>query len=520
MQIIEQLEVKRVALQRHLDSTKTKQEKNKFGQFATPLELATEIVKQAKLLLDKDLPIKFLDPAFGTGSFYSALLKVFPRSSLLNALAYEIDADCGQLALNLWKETDLTLNISDFTSVVPPKLDSQKANLIICNPPYVRHHHIDKEKKQHLARLVKEFTGLRLSGYSGLYCYFLLVAHQWLTKGGLAGWLIPSEFMYVNYGREIREFLCSNVTLLHVHQFNPLDVQFSDALVSSSVVWFKNVPPLEHHSAKFTYGGSLAKPDKTVYHSMQELRSSNKWNERLFKPKQTQPETQLTLSDLFTIKRGLATGYNKFFILSPDEITKYRIPQKFLIPILPSPRFLKADKIESDKMGHPLIEQNLFLLSCDLPESKVKDHYPSLWAYYQMGIQTGASERYLCKNRSPWYSQESRNPAKLICTYMGRKRGENNRPFRFILNLSDAVVTNTYLNLYLKPALNELLEDNHALLRLIWQKLNTIPVESLTNEGRVYGGGLHKIEPKELGNISADNIVSVLPEEIKSVILG
>jgi hypothetical protein len=40
--------------------------------------------------------------------------------------------------------------------------------------------------------------------------------------------------------------------------------------------------------------------------------------------------------------------------------------------------------------------------------------------------------------------------------------------------------------------------------------LNQIPVDALVAEGRVYGGGLYKIEPKELGNAPAEGVVAAL----------
>lgn len=49
---------------------------------------------------------------------------------------------------------------------------------------------------------------------------------------------MPSEFMDVNYGASVKRYLLDKVTLLHIHRFDPKEVQFGDALVSSAVVWF------------------------------------------------------------------------------------------------------------------------------------------------------------------------------------------------------------------------------------------------------------------------------------------
>jgi hypothetical protein len=46
--------------------------------------------------------------------------------------------------------------------------------------------------------------------------------------------------MDVNYGKAVKHYLLSRVTLLHIHRFDPNGVQFADALVSSAVVWFRN----------------------------------------------------------------------------------------------------------------------------------------------------------------------------------------------------------------------------------------------------------------------------------------
>jgi len=63
-----------------------------------------------------------------------------------------------------------------------------------------------------------------------------------------------------------------------------------------------------------------------------------------------------------------------------------------------------------------------------------------------------------------------------------------------------ATAANVYLMLYPKPALAVALSKKPELNRSVWQALSEISDETLMGEGRVYGGGLHKLEPKELGN--------------------
>ncbi len=122
------------------------------------------------------------------------------------------------------------------------------------------------------------------------------------------------------------------------------------------------------------------------------------------------------------------------------------------------------------------------------------------------------SDTYLCSRRNPWYAQENRPPAPFVCTYMGRNLAKREKPFRFIFNRSQATAANVYLLLYPIPALVKALETDPELGRLVWKFLDSIPAETLLGEGRVYGGGLYKMEPKELANVPADAIAALLPK--------
>src|SRR5690349_8716490 len=95
------IKYKRLAIQQQLDAARTQAERNKLGQFATPSDLAMEILEYARSLLPEDQAIRFLDPAIGTGSFLSALLRSFPLTRISSVTGYDIDAYYGQKAIEI-----------------------------------------------------------------------------------------------------------------------------------------------------------------------------------------------------------------------------------------------------------------------------------------------------------------------------------------------------------------------------------------------------------------------------------
>jgi predicted RNA methylase len=505
------IEAKRLIEQAQLDASKSATERNKLGQYATPNSLAIEILDYSRSLLNSNEKIRFLDPAIGTGSFYSALLRLFSLKQIESAVGYEIDRNHAEIALRLWDNTPIKLNIADFTKISPPQEGEFSCNLIICNPPYVRHHHLSSARKKFLKELGIKSAGIQLSGLAGLYCYFLLAAHRWMSQNGLACWLIPAEFMDVNYGEKVKDYLLNQVTLIRIHRFDCNDLQFEKVLVSTSVIWFKNTQPPHEHSIEFTLGESIANPDFSKNISSKLLKKIPKWSRAVITDSQkVQVKSEIKLSDLFEIKRGVATGANNFFILTPEKIEKLSIPAEFLTPILPSPRYLLEDEVFADEQGNPRLKHKHFLLNCKLKPEEIRSKYPSVWSYLQQGINTGISERYLCRHRSFWYFQETRYSTQFLCTYMGRYQSKNGKPFRFILNHSKAIAPNVYLMMYPKQELATLLAAYPELLKSVWQALNSIPIQSLIYEGRVYGNGLYKLEPRELANASADILLKVL----------
>lgn len=496
---IDEIECRRCAVQMAIDNRKSIDSRRKMGQFSTPGALANEIVLETLPYFDKgNDKLRVLEPSMGSGAFVSAVLKFF-STRIKDVRGYELDKDFFDAATELWKGWNVDPRLSDFTQTTPEMI----FDLVVANPPYVRHHAMDVKTKKRLQRLVKDRTGIEISGLAGLYCHFLLLSQSWMAKDGIGVWLIPSEWMSVNYGESLRKFLTSNVTLLRVHLFDAADVRFSDALVSSCVVWFRNTPCSVETKPVFTFGQDLRKPEKIEYIKASLLRKSGKW-----------PPTnnvggesgKWRIGDFFKIRRGVVTGDNSFFVMSETMVKEKRIPERYLRPILPSPRNLPVNHVMADEDGMPSNVERRYLLDCS--GCAISELPVGVRSYLESGLKTTALKK-LCASREVWYEQEKRDVTPFLCSYMGRGAGDS-APVRFVLNDTRAIVSNSFLMMYPKHDLALVLKNNPALTETVWSFLNRIPREAIVSAGRSYGGGLQKIEPRELASVFCDELYTWL----------
>lgn len=555
--------------------------------FLTPPEYAEEMARSALEAVGRDFrEIDFGDSSVGTGVLFSALdLLVRDRDSytLRSAMGIDINLNMAVEARYRLEKRSLVAYWGDALS---PNADLPQRNLMLVNPPYAKASQIhSRAYKAELHDLAERQTGISLHRDAGLYAYHLLIMDKWLVDGGVAVWLLPISFLYTRYGRGVRQYLTQNVRLVRIHLYDPETVQFDKAKVSVALVVFKKARAGGADGAegdkgtgrsegaegsegtgrdngtgragvRVTWGESAARPEHSEEIYAAAL-GSDSWGWLLNRlplrgggttergvrnggatehgareggTTEHGAESRLTFQDLFDIKRGIATGANSFFTMTPDEAREIGIPEEATKPLLPKSRYLTSPVIEADEAGRPVGIPWRVLVDCDMDEETIRRLYPGFYEYLQTAKQsrdggTPVVERALVRRRHPWYKQERRDPPMFLLTYMGRRsradapyvaprderrdsqpqfnegasRDESrDAPLRFIWNRSRAVALNTYILLYPRPWLRDLMWGDPRLTGKVWDALNRTAESVVAASARLYAGGLSKIEPGEL----------------------
>jgi type I restriction-modification system DNA methylase subunit len=259
------------------------EERHKYGQYYT----RAEVVDLINAFCIRNGREKVMDPACGGGTF---LVRAYMRKRELNAAQTHSDrlrdlfgVDISHFATHLTTINLATRDLiddenypqiarSDFFDVDPGsvilnvprrmvttgmgqaqkrEVDIPMLDAIVGNPPYVRQEDIPRtpKKAKHPKRGTKEFYkhvaergyGTDLSGRSDLHVYFWLHAAEFLHHGGRMGLLTSSQWLDVEYGFRLQEFILRHFEIEAV--FESLDEPwFVGARVATAATILRRQP--------------------------------------------------------------------------------------------------------------------------------------------------------------------------------------------------------------------------------------------------------------------------------------
>jgi len=462
----------------------------KRGQFWTPQWVAETMV--AYVL--RDGATEVFDPAVGAGAFFKAAKSVSRRLGIrLRLMGTEIDP----AVLNKAREaglsaTDLAgVRIADFL-FEPPK--GQLA-AVVANPPYVRHHRLSPAMKAWVKDFGASMVGRALDGRAGLHVYFLLRALQLLAPGGRLAFILPADVCEGVFADDLWRWATTRYRLEAVVTFPPEASPFPGVDTNPIIFFIENAKPQDEllwasctraggdHLREWALSGFRDVAQGAL--SVQRREVAEALETGLSRPPQPQGPGGPVLGDFATVVRGIVTGANHFFFLTPEKAAELNLPPELLVPAIGRTRDVPGVEVTPELMDRLRAAGRATLLLC--PDSRAKEELPgAVREYLEEGEAAGLPQRAIMKARSPWYRMEKRKVPPFLFAYLGRRNA------RFIRNLAGVVPLTCFLCVYPR-------RGDPQFVEALWRVLShPLTVANLPLVGKSYGSGCIKAEPRAL----------------------
>ena len=448
--------------------------RKRLAQFFTPPEIAKFMVDW---VLSGSGTRSVYDPAFGLGAFF--------ESAPYNCEFFGADIDAAILdffrshAKRLPEKLEQSDYLLDF---------GQCRENIVCNPPYLRFQKF--LNRETVFKAFKDRLDIRLSGYTNIASAFLVKSISELKPGGRLAYILPSEFLNCGYGRLVKEWLIRDGHLDSVIKVECERDAFSevttsiciilyDSAVRKEDVAFRNVGTIDELT------GVLAKVPTSLV-PLSRLDADEKW-EGYFVPasERIRPATAYlaSLSEYGRFSRGIATGANRFFVLSKSDIERKGLPMSSCRRCVTKSHQLKGITF-ADKDFDSLVKVDapVFLFS---PEGNLDE---ASLRYIRYGEELGCDKGFITSHRKPWYKAESRAVSPLLLNVFSRSG------YKVVRNYSSALTLTNFHCFYPHGAREKYVDWMFLYLH------SDVGRKILSLSQRKYGNSLDKFEPNDLNS--------------------
>ncbi len=304
------------------------------------------------------------------------------------------------------------------------------ADIIVANPPYVRHDKIPKQKKEYYA------TNYGLDRKSDLYAYFMVRSLRLLKRGGVAALITSDKWLEASYGKTLQQVLKPHIIAIYGQRKRSFTAD-----INTVITILKKDEQPEDGTIQFIYLESYGSEKVRNYRAIERRKlQPGKWYymrvPRIFEEKFL-PKLTHRLKDFAKIKAGIKTGADEFFYMK--DITHlyeadYRAnPKKF------------NEWGVNAKTAKELQEQGLIYIENEAGERFVidrKDVKPIIRSpkeirsymitdvrtlclyttnpgkytrkYIKWGEQQNYNERSTFKSRNPWWALPKLKPAHIL----------------------------------------------------------------------------------------------------------
>ncbi len=459
------------------------QRKRRLGQVFTPRDIADWMVRAAL----EGQPKRWLDPSLGGGVFIDALRDAIVDSNddyTPIVHAFEIDDRLDIEPRKQWPQLDVRLTRRDF---VTARLQTH-FEACVANPPYVRHHEL--EYPPAIWQQFDEQIGTRISRNTNLYCLFMLRIWSLLAPNGRAVIITPLEWLNADFGRAIKSYLLRENAFDSIWLFDDASIVFGDALTTAGITILRRDRAVDEPIRVTTIADcqALTRSSSPAIKEFKRgaLDPDEKWTALLRDKDERRDAIESNTAKLATIaacSRGIATGANDYFTLTEEQRRERELDTRDLTPCVTRANDLKAGVFDRKRWQQLCATgKRVWLLT---PRKTCNQ---KLVAYLDTGRQRGIDRRHLPSHRPVWYRPEKRPPAPILISVFFRERP------RVVWNKLGALNLTAYHGIY-----GKLVGENDARLFELYKWLaSDAATDALLAQSRVYGGGLRKLEPRDI----------------------
>lgn len=473
------------------------EERKALGAFYTPEEVVRFLVSWG----GQHAPEAVMDPSSGDGRFLAAARDL----GVDRLVACDIDPAALEETLSRLADKGHKLEIhgKDFFLLEPGEIEP--VDLVVGNPPFIRYQRFQGETRNRALRSALR-VGARLTRLTSSWAPFVLHAMQFLRPGGNLSMVIPAEATQTQYGLTTLRALLGHfgeVRLLAFERNLFEEAQEETCLLLAadkglSCREVRLVPLVSWHDLEGLSGAAvdeLAPGVGIPFTGESPVRFAEAFltpAERRAWTRAKRLESVHTLASLATVTNGYVTGANTFFHRLREEAEAQGYPRTWLFPVARSSKSLSSlffrpqDVVDLERHGkaHHLVVPQHDLFDAD---------GEALRRFAQEGERQGVPGRYKCRTRNPWWQVPGLVEADVLVAYMSGAYP------RASVNQAGAFYPNTLHGLKLRDGIQTEL--------LALSLYSTLSLLSIEIEGRSYGGGLLKMEPREL-----DRVLVALPD--------
>jgi predicted RNA methylase len=466
----------------------TPRNRRRLGTFFTPQVLVEHALATGERLLGC-APDVVVDPGAGVGAFSLAAARRWPGARVI---AVDINVvTLGLLAARmdhagLGNRAELILG--DFVGWLGSRSrDANSVWLTVGNPPFTRSQSLDADTKKGAAEAAGDLVA---SGHATLSTLFAAaVARNLAAQDGMA-LVLPAAWTYTRSARELRAGLWGKRTRsLELHRWPTSARAFTGPSVTATVI---AVGSEQDMPQAFVHGVATVVDDAVVVSDLRQHERSGECPDPLpggaGRRAIVEATTTCCLGDVFRPRRGVATGANRYFFLTGTEAEA--LPAAATRPGLCTLRGMSTDQLVFDEAAwRRLSAAGVRCHLLDIDAVLAVD--ASVAAYLQLGREQRLHERYLCRQREPWFALEEMAVPDALVSPLITSQG-----VRIVTNAVAAMPSNSLYGLYLCDDVSVEVGE-----RVIGWLRSAAGVQALRDHGRHFAGGSIKLEPRELRSL-------------------